>query len=161
MTCHCFLRPLGETFEQLQHYSKRDPVIKSSVCCTSRFGLGLVFCWHGILSVILPLLAAQFATLQTRGKLGPVNFRKDFWDCYKGRETLDLASLVTIPETIAGHVSAPVPFPFLNANVAIFFSPPYVFLVSCASLAVTQRDFSARRDKKTCIGPEQINLVTH
>ena len=85
---------------------------------------GLFFCWHGILSVILPLLAAQFATLQTRGKLGPVNFRKDFWDCYKGRETLDLAALVTIPETIAGHVSAPVPFPFLNANVAIFFHRP-------------------------------------
>ena len=87
----------------------------------------------------------------------PVNFRKDFWDCYKGRETIDLAS----PETIAGHVSAPVAFPFLNVNVAILFSPPYVFLVSCASLAVTQQDFFARRDKQTCIGPEQINLVTH
>ena len=39
---------LGDTFEQLQHYSKRDPGIKSSVCCTLRFGLGLVFCfaWH-------------------------------------------------------------------------------------------------------------------
>ena len=24
----------------------------------------------------------QFATLETRGKLGRVNFRKDFWDCY-------------------------------------------------------------------------------
>ena len=113
---------LGETFEQLQHYSKRDPGIKSSVCCTLRFGLGLVFSWHGILSVILPLLAAQFATLQTRGKLGPVNSRKDVWECYKGRETIDLASLVTIPETTAGHVSAPVPFSFLNANVAFFFT---------------------------------------
>ena len=81
----------------------------------------MFFCSHGILSVILPLLAAKFATLQTRGKLGSVNFRKDFWDCYKGRETIDFASLVTIPETIAGHVSAPVPFSFLNANVAIFF----------------------------------------
>ena len=23
-----------------------------------------------------------FATLKTRGELGRVNFRKDFWDCY-------------------------------------------------------------------------------
>ena len=25
-------------------------------------------------------------TLETRRKLGRVNFRKDFWDCYQGRE---------------------------------------------------------------------------
>ena len=90
--------------------------------------LGLFFALHGILSVILPLLAAQFATLQTRGKLGPVNSRKDVWECHKGRETIDLASLVTIPETTAGHVSAPVPFSFLNANVAFFFHRPMASL---------------------------------
>ena len=26
-----------------------------------------------------------FATLETRGKLGRVNFREDFWDCYGDR----------------------------------------------------------------------------
>ena len=33
----------------------------------------------------LATLAEQFATLETRKKLGRVYIRKDFWDCYKGR----------------------------------------------------------------------------
>ena len=30
------------------------------------------------------VFSKPFATLETRKKLGQVNFRKDFWDCYQG-----------------------------------------------------------------------------
>ena len=41
-----------------------------------------------------------FATLDTRRRLGQVNFRKDFWDCYWGQEKRK-NGLVTIPEVFA------------------------------------------------------------
>ena len=37
------------------------------------WGIGGFHCSNGVRS---------FATLGTRGKLGRVDFRKDFWDCY-------------------------------------------------------------------------------
>ena len=50
-----------------------------------------------------------------RGKLDRVNFRKDFWDFDEGKVALKGgAHPVTIPETIAGHISAPVPISFLK-----------------------------------------------
>ena len=52
-------------------------------------------------------------TLITRRKQGRVNFRKDFWDCPWGQgnsQWLTSALPVTIPESIAGHISALVPF---------------------------------------------------
>jgi len=63
----------------------------------------------------------QFATLETRRKLGRINFRKDSWDRYKGQgrggggigQQLTGTSPVTIPQTI-GHISAPIPFPILK-----------------------------------------------
>ena len=33
-------------------------------------------------SIVLGQMFWLYATLKTRGKLGRVNFRKDFWDCY-------------------------------------------------------------------------------
>ena len=42
--------------------------------------------WLAILRLHLWLvLCCQFVPLETRGKLGWVNFRKDFWDCYYGQ----------------------------------------------------------------------------
>ena len=52
-------------------------------------------------------------TLVTRRKQGRVNFRKDFWDCPWGQgnsQWLTGALPVTIPESIAGHILALVPF---------------------------------------------------
>ena len=70
----------------------------------------------------LATLAEQFATLETRKKLGRVYIRKDFWDCYKGRgkigQQLTDTSPVTIPGTIAGH-SPPVLFLFLEWQMPI------------------------------------------
>ena len=63
------------------------------------------------------------ATLETRRKLGRVNFCKDFWDCYyigtgeKSANSADRASSVIIPETVAGRKSAPVPFSFLKRRM--------------------------------------------
>ena len=62
---------------------------------------------------------SAFPTLKTRGTLGRVNFRKDFWDCYRRQEKkngqlLTDASSVTIPQIIAGHISASIPFSFLK-----------------------------------------------
>ena len=42
--------------------------------------------------------------------LGRVIFRKEFWDCHQGQAK----NVVTIPETIAGHILAPGPFSFLK-----------------------------------------------
>ena len=75
----------------------------------------------------------QLATLKTKETgpsqelmMGPdqVNFRKDFWDCYQGREKQLTNSWptppppppppVSIPETTSGHISAPVLFSFLK-----------------------------------------------
>ena len=47
-----------------------------------------------------------------RGKLDRVNFRKELRDSYYRFTTA--ASSVTIPETIAGRISAPVPFSLLK-----------------------------------------------
>ena len=65
-----------------------------------------------------------FATLEARGKLGRVNFGKDFWERYYGQagggeggefdQQLSGASPVTIPGTIAGRISAPVAFSYLK-----------------------------------------------
>ena len=56
------------------------------------------------------------AELETGNKLDQINFRKDFWDCYWGKEKIGQwvtdASPVTTPETIAVRISAPVPFSF-------------------------------------------------
>ena len=52
-----------------------------------------------------------FGTLKTRRKLGRV-FRKDFWEILLGG-----TSPVTIPETTAGHNSAPVLFSFLQWRI--------------------------------------------
>ena len=56
------------------------------------------------------------------GNWDQLTFAKTSGTVTREGKTIDLASLVTIPETIAGHVSAPVPFSFLNANVAIFLT---------------------------------------
>ena len=44
--------------------------------------------------------------------MGRVNFRKDFWNWEKIGQYLTGASSVTIPESIAGRISAPVPCSF-------------------------------------------------
>ena len=61
------------------------------------------------------------ALLETTRKLGRINFRSAFWDCYKvqGKELANSwaarpQSPVTIPETIAGCISFPVHFSFLK-----------------------------------------------
>ena len=62
-----------------------------------------------------------FATLETRGNLGRVNFAKAYGTVAKDRETplanQTEASLVTIPETIAGHISAPLSFSYLKWRI--------------------------------------------
>ena len=54
------------------------------------------------------------AILETGKKLDKINFRKDLWDCYWEWEKIGQwvtdTSPVTTPETIAGRISAPVPF---------------------------------------------------
>ena len=50
-----------------------------------------------------------FVTSETSGKLGRVNFHKDFWDMEKSCPIADRAYPVTLPLSIAGDVSAPVP----------------------------------------------------
>ena len=34
-------------------------------------------------------MAGKFVTLETRGKLGRINFRKDFWDWGQGKNNRD------------------------------------------------------------------------
>ena len=54
------------------------------------------------------------AILETGKKLDQINFRKDFWDCFGDKKKIGQwvtdTSPVTTPETIAGRISAPVPF---------------------------------------------------
>ena len=54
-------------------------------------------------------LMLESATMKIRRKLVRVNFRKDLWDCYKVQDQYLIgAPALTIPETIAGLISAPV-----------------------------------------------------
>ena len=71
-------------------------------------------------------------------RLGRVNLRKDFWLL-----GLFLACLITIPQTIARRISAPVPFwhhhwKVLPSNVSLRFFPLPItrslFLANCKSL---------------------------
>ena len=58
---------------------------------------------------------SQFVALGAKRKLGRVNFRKDFWDSY----SWPIASPVTVPESMAGHISAAVAFSFLKWRIGI------------------------------------------
>ena len=76
------------------------------------------------------LIHESFTTSKARGKLNSVNVRKDFWDRYYGYGKKS-ASLAAIPETIAGHISAPVPSPLYEQNFfkifdVVFFSTLYL-----------------------------------
>ena len=64
--------------------------------CTSSHGYLLV--WHSELNILAPagickierlIRLTQFVSCMRRGelhwKLGSVNFRNDFWDCYQGQ----------------------------------------------------------------------------
>lgn len=62
--------------------------------------------------------ARQFATLETRRKLGRVCFRKDFWEWYWGRAGQPLASFFCVhsnsPRSVRQSWLGPVPFSFLK-----------------------------------------------
>ena len=49
---------------------------------------------------------------------GPSKFCKDFWDCYYEKAKIGKigAFPVTIPETLAGRIPAPVPFSFFKSQ---------------------------------------------
>ena len=81
----------------------------------------LNFCLHSTYNIRSKVLVYTivFVTLKTRGKMGRVNFRKDVWDCY----WLLLLLTVTTQESIAGHISAPVPFWFLKCLSVAQFMP--------------------------------------
>ena len=54
-------------------------------------------------------LIVNIGALETRRNLDPINFCKDFRDCYQGQD----APPVKIPEKNAGLISSAVPFSFL------------------------------------------------
>ena len=54
-------------------------------------------------------LIVNIGALETRRNLDPINFCKDFRDCYQGQD----APQVKIPEKNAGLISSAVPFSFL------------------------------------------------
>ena len=94
----------------------------------SSFGLGFDF-----LVFFLPLLAAQFATLETKGELGRVYFRKAFWDCYKRQgKQLTFASLVTIAETTyLSNTPTDLCMALLNFSLFCFVLYSYAFVQYC------------------------------
>ena len=56
----------------------------------------------------------ELIALETRRKLGRVNFRKDFWDCYQGQRKENWPIADWSQEKIAENISPPVPFSFLK-----------------------------------------------
>ena len=55
----------------------------------------------------------ELIALETRRKMGQVNFRKDFWDCYH-TEKKNWPIADWSQEKIAENISPPVPFSFLK-----------------------------------------------
>ena len=103
-------------------------------------------------TVQLKTVRTKFATSDTRGELGRVNFRKDFWDCYQEQrkkigQQLTGRSPVTIPESITGRISGPAPFSFLKWLL--------IFYLTWFRLARQNFIFQAIRKKK------QISVHLH
>ena len=55
----------------------------------------------------------ELIALETRRKLGQVNFRQDFWDCYRGQRKKNWPLADWCQEEITEN-SPPVPFSFLK-----------------------------------------------
>ena len=144
---------LMETCQQRQH--KKKTFIKKI--------MSIVFCHHCglILSTAHnQCVGFQRQTLETRRELGRVNFRKDFWHFWE-KEKIDQwltgASPITIPETEAGHISAPVSFYSLLGSECI----DLYFAWHKRNLCGAENFFTHKEVRKQTINASKSYILCH